>query len=91
MSKGTNQKFKLYFLMKIMLENTDEDHYLTMAEILKRLEEMECPAERKSIYQDLRDLEQFGIYVEGEKVWERRIFAVSISFFCSPVSQPKQR
>mgnify|MGYP000805764714 FL=1 len=33
MAKGKNQKFKLYRLAQIMLEKTDEDHFLTMAEI----------------------------------------------------------
>ena len=30
MPKGTNQKFKLYRLAQIMLEKTDEEHYITM-------------------------------------------------------------
>ena len=29
MPKGKNQKFKLYRLAQIMLENTDEEHYIT--------------------------------------------------------------
>ena len=33
MPKGTNQKFKLYRLAQIMLERTDDDHYITMPEI----------------------------------------------------------
>ena len=34
MPKGTNQKFKLYRLAQIMLERTDDDHYITMPEIM---------------------------------------------------------
>lgn len=33
MPKGTNQKLKLYRLAQIMLENTDDEHYITMPEI----------------------------------------------------------
>lgn len=66
MPRGANQKFKLYYLAKIMLEKTDEDHYLTMPQILKELERYEVTAERKSIYTDLKDLERLGIEVEGE-------------------------
>ena len=33
MPKGKNQKLKLYRLAQIMLENTDEEHYITMPEI----------------------------------------------------------
>lgn len=68
MPRGTNQKFKLYYLAKIMLEKTDEEHYITMPEILRELERYEVTAERKSIYTDLKDLEKLGIEVEGEPV-----------------------
>lgn len=71
MPKGTNQKFKLYRLAQIMLEQTDEEHYITMPEILEALGRYEITADRKSIYTDLRDLEQFGIEVEGEPVGNR--------------------
>ncbi len=67
MPKGANQKFKLYRLGQIMLENTDEDHYLTMPEIIAELEKYEITADRKSIYGDLRDLETLGLEVEGKK------------------------
>ena len=71
MPKGTNQKFKLYRLAQIMLENTDDEHYITMPEILSALGEYEITADRKSIYNDLRDLEVLGIEVEGEPVGNR--------------------
>ncbi|MDO4293785.1 MAG: WYL domain-containing protein [Eubacteriales bacterium] len=66
MPKGTNQKFKLYRLAQIMLERTDEEHYITMPEILEALGKYDVTADRKSVYADLRDLEVLGIEVEGE-------------------------
>lgn len=60
MPKGTNQKFKLYRLAQIMMEKTDEDHYITMSEILNALKQYEITADRKSIYNDLKDLSSFG-------------------------------
>lgn len=71
MPKGTNQKFKLYRLAQIMLEKTDDEHYITMPEILSALEAYGVTADRKSIYNDLRDLEVLGIEVEGEPVGNR--------------------
>lgn len=71
MPKGTNQKFKLYHLAQIMLEKTDDEHYITMPEILSALEAYGVTADRKSIYNDLRDLEVLGIEVEGEPVGGR--------------------
>lgn len=68
MPRGTNQKFKLYRLAQIMLDLTDEEHYLTMPEIIEKLGRYEITADRKSIYADLRDLEVLGIEVEGEPV-----------------------
>ena len=67
MPRGKNQKFKLYRLGEIMLEKTDEEHFLTMPEIISALGEYDITADRKSIYNDLRDLETFGISVDGEK------------------------
>ena len=71
MPKGTNQKFKLYHLARIMLEKTDEDHYITMPEIMEALGKYDITADRKTIYNDLRDLETLGIEVEGEPVGNR--------------------
>lgn len=66
MPKGSNQKFKLYRLAQIMLEMTDEDHYLTMPQIKEELAKYEVTADRKTLYADLKDLDELGIEVEGE-------------------------
>ena len=71
MSKGSNQKFKLYRLAQIMLERTDEEHYISMPEIIEELAKYDVTADRKSIYADLRDLSILGIEVEGEAVGNR--------------------
>ena len=60
MPKGTNQKFKLYRLAQIMMKKTDEEHYITMPEIKEALAEYDITADRKSLYNDLRDLEILG-------------------------------
>ena len=81
MPRGTNQKFKLYRLAQIMLEKTDEEHYITMPEIMTELARYEITADRKSIYTDLKDLEILGIEVQGEPVGNRYHYhVVSRSF-----------
>lgn len=35
MSRGSNQKLKLSYLTKIMLEKTDDEHALTMPQIME--------------------------------------------------------
>ncbi|MBQ2287492.1 MAG: WYL domain-containing protein, partial [Lachnospiraceae bacterium] len=76
MPKGTNNKFKLYRLAQIMLEKTDDEHYITMPEILSALKEYDITADRKTIYADLKDLEQFGIEIEGEAVGNKYYYHV---------------
>ena len=50
MPKGTNQKFKLYRLAQIMLEQTDDEHFITMPEIKEELARYDITADRKSSY-----------------------------------------
>ena len=84
MPKGSNQKFKLYRLAQIMLERTDEEHYISMPEIMAALSEYDVTADRKSIYNDLRDLNVFGIEVEGEPIGNRYHYHVTNRSFELP-------
>lgn len=61
MSRSTNQKLKLLYLSKILKEKTDDDHALTMPQIIKELSAYGIEANRKSIYDDLDALEFYGM------------------------------
>lgn len=63
MPKGANQKLKLYYLAKIMIAKTDDDHYLTMPQIKDMLDEYGITADRKSLYDDMEALRTLGIDV----------------------------
>lgn len=63
MSKKANQKAKLLYLQQILLEETDEKHVLTVQQLIERLAELEIPAERKSLYDDIATLQAFGLDV----------------------------
>lgn len=67
MPKGPNQKLKLLYLMKIFLEKTDENHGLTMSELIAALESYGVSSERKSIYSDIESLRQYGMDIIGEQ------------------------
>ena len=67
MPKGQGQKRKLLVLQKTLLERTDEDHPLTVKELIDELERWDIQAERKSIYDDLEQLRQFGLDVQSRK------------------------
>ncbi|MBO6089420.1 MAG: WYL domain-containing protein, partial [Lachnospiraceae bacterium] len=66
MAKGNNQKFKLIYLIKILERLTDEEHSLTMSQIISELESMDISAERKSVYSDLEALRELGYDVIGD-------------------------
>lgn len=63
MSKMPNQKLKLIYLMKILLECTDESHWLTLSELSEELRKYDISAERKSLYDDLEALRVYGLDV----------------------------
>ena len=67
MAKGSNQKLKTLYLMKILLEKTDEENTMTVNEMIAELEKYGITAERKSIYDDLEALRQYGIDITSRK------------------------
>ena len=60
MVANSKQKLKLLYLYKMLEEETDSEHGLSMAAILQRLAEQGISAERKGIYRDLDVLREFG-------------------------------
>ena len=67
MPSSSNQKKKLLYLMRILLERTDADHVMTIQELIAALAEYGVPAERKSVYADLELLREFGLDVESRR------------------------
>ena len=53
--------------MKILLDQTDETHRLSVNEIISKLEKLDIKAERKTIYDDINTLKDFGIDIVLEK------------------------
>ncbi|MBE7053497.1 MAG: WYL domain-containing transcriptional regulator [Ruminococcaceae bacterium] len=67
MAKESNQRLKILYLIKILSENTDEFHHLTMNEIISKLANYGISAERKSVYANIEDLKLFGYDIICEK------------------------
>ena len=67
MARGVNQKIRLLYLMRIMLERTDDEHGLTLEEITAALAEYGIEAERKTLYDDIETLQIFGIDIDKRK------------------------
>ena len=62
-----DKKLKLLYLAKYLEEETDQEHPAGMPELLAYLTANGISAERKSVYDDLRLLESFGMDVETVK------------------------
>lgn len=62
-----SNKLKLLYLMKILLDRTDDDNSLTMPELISALGEYGIEAERKSLYADINALREYGIDIETRR------------------------
>lgn len=80
MPRNSGQKQKLLYLRKILLEKTDENHGLTVNELISELERYGITSERKSIYDDLHILESFGLDICTEKSKTTRYYIGSRDF-----------
>ena len=80
MAKSSNQKLKLMYLMKIMLEMTDETHSITMNEIIDILNSYWINAEHKSLYNDIENLRNYGIDIIG--VQKERTYYYNVVIEC---------
>lgn len=60
MVANSKQKLKLLYLYKMLDEQTDSEHGLSMSKIIEGLAQVGVSAERKGIYRDLDVLREFG-------------------------------
>ena len=80
MPKSSNQKLKLIYLMKILLERTDETHSITMPEIIEALAAYDISAERKSLYNDIENLRVYGLDVIGTQEDRTYSYHIAVSY-----------
>lgn len=78
MPKSPNQKLKLLALMNYLMEETDEDHAVSLVQLQEELERCGIAAERKSIYDDMEALRRWGLDVKFERA--RGYFIASREF-----------
>lgn len=64
MPKSENQKKKLIYVLRILMENSDEAHPVSMKSLISSLEKYDIHAERKSIYTDIEALRELGYDIE---------------------------
>jgi predicted DNA-binding transcriptional regulator YafY len=67
MSKSPNQKLRILYLLKMLMQETDDRHGMTMPEIIDRLDEEGILAERRAVYDDIKLLREFGVDIIARK------------------------
>ena len=80
MPKSANQKLKLLYIKKMLMEKTDPDHQMTVNEIIAELGRYGIEAERKTIYADIEALRQYGLDILTQKSKSTGYFIASRSF-----------
>ncbi|MGN0599881.1 MAG: helix-turn-helix transcriptional regulator [Oscillospiraceae bacterium] len=76
----SKQHLKLLYVAKILFEKTDEEHPISIAEIIQELAKADISAERKSIYSDISYLEEFGLDIVTIKDKCNRYYIASRQF-----------
>ncbi|MBQ9040494.1 MAG: WYL domain-containing protein [Clostridia bacterium] len=64
MAKG---KMKMLHLIRIFSQETDDEHALTLQEIITKLAAVNITADRKTLYNDFEDLRQFGFDIIAQQ------------------------
>ena len=63
MSKSAKQKLMLLYLMKYLLQKSDENHPISIRQMIDELARHDINAERKTLYDDIETLRVFGLDV----------------------------
>lgn len=61
MARSSFQKLKILYVMDFLLKNSDENHPVTVAQLVAELASHGISAERKSIYDDIESLRDYGM------------------------------
>lgn len=78
--KLSHQKLKMMYLAKILMEQTDEEHTITVPEMIEELSKLGISAERKSIYDDIEYLQLFGLDICSNKTRTTNYYIASRDF-----------
>ncbi|SNS69917.1 Predicted DNA-binding transcriptional regulator YafY, contains an HTH and WYL domains [Anaerovirgula multivorans] len=80
MSSTNNQKLKTLYLLKILTEKTDEEHPMTVNDLIDELDRFGISAERKSVYSDVELLKIFGADIVCDKTRTNNYYMASREF-----------
>lgn len=61
MARSSFQKLKILYIMDYLIRNSDENHPVTVAQLIAELSCHGVSAERKSVYDDIESLRDYGV------------------------------
>ncbi len=64
MPRSSSQKIKLLALLRIFHEDSDQEHFLTVPELVEKLTQQGISVERKSVYNDIEALKSLGYDID---------------------------
>lgn len=67
MPKTAGQKVRMFHVLSLLFRNTDEEHGLTVAQLLESLAAMDIKADRKTLYDDIEQLRLLDFDIQNER------------------------
>lgn len=64
--RRANQRLKHFFVLRFLQKNSDEDHTYSGQEIAKYLTDLEIPTERRSVYNDIKEINKIMLMLEED-------------------------
>lgn len=80
MPKSVHQKRKILYLMKVFTERTDENHPMTVKDLITYLDSYGIAVERKTIYDDIETLKLFGMDIMNRREKPSGFYLASRNF-----------
>ena len=77
MARSSFQKLKILYVMDYLLKNSDEEHPVSVAQIIAELASHGISAERKSIYDDIECLRDYGLDINQTGTGKTNCYYVS--------------
>ena len=77
MPRSDKQKLKLIYIIRMLMEMTDENHGITLKQIADGLAEEDIKAERKSLYSDIDILREAGYDIEAYKEGKEYLYRLA--------------
>lgn len=81
----TDTKARILYIYKLLLQETDREHDITIQQIIDKLEVQGISAYRKTVISDIEQLQDFGVDIVGVRSSQNRYYMRSSLFSLSEI------